>query len=88
MQATLISPQESEGNDAVEGSEGGNKVSYVPRENQGIHKGMKPFGQRNRSFMEMIQSASAKGTQNLGKENSSTGLKIWNRKKALGRRGR
>lgn len=40
-EATLTSPQESESNDAVEGSDGGNKVSHAPREKQGIHKGVK-----------------------------------------------
>ncbi|RVW71611.1 E3 ubiquitin-protein ligase UPL6 [Vitis vinifera] len=38
LQAALTSPKESESNEAVEASEGGNKVSDAPREKQGNNK--------------------------------------------------
>ena len=41
LQAALTSPKESESNEAVEASEGGNKVSDAPREKQGNRKGVK-----------------------------------------------
>ncbi|RVW64694.1 Nuclear export mediator factor Nemf [Vitis vinifera] len=41
LQAALTSPKESESNEAVKASEGGNKVSDAPREKQGNRKGVK-----------------------------------------------